>query len=464
MTFLRPRDPPRREAFVSEPLLELAMLVQRETGIVIEDNQLGRLQAVADSVAPEMSTAELVTELDDSASGRQLLGGLIDEVTVQQTYFFRESYELRSVDWRLLMEAARTRGEAVRVWVPGCASGEDAYTLAMLAIEASDTRQTPVTILGTDVASTAIESALAGAYSARSVRKVPSALRERYFETSGMTHLLREPVKSMVGFRGHNLVTDPSPPPGEAPFDVIACRNVLIYFDNETVRRVVASLEAALRPGGELILGAADRLTGTTARLAGAPVKVGYDRRSSRASGRKLRRPLGLPEADTGSEASAEELGTPLTDPQAPSAAGDLSRRRVGDRVAEAMWAADAGDFDRTIEITTEVLDADPLNADAFFARGVAELGLEDANAAVTSLRRSLYTDPFFGLAAFELGRAHEAAGNPDAAQRSYERALRTLDPADGRHRAIIDQVEMGEVAAACRLRLASRATAKRSV
>jgi chemotaxis protein methyltransferase CheR len=446
---------------VTAPLVELAMLVKLETGIVIKDNQLDRLEAVADSIAPEMGTGELLRALAEPASGQQLLDRLIDEVTIKQTYFFREAYELGAVDWSLLFAEARARGEAVRVWVPGCASGEDAYTLAMLAIEGSDAIDTPVTILGTDVASSAIESALAGAYSARSVRKVPSALRERYFEASGVKHLLLEPVKSMVAFRRHNLVTEPSPPPGEAPFDVIACRNVLIYFDNETVQRVVASLEAALRPGGELILGAADRLTGTTARLAGAPVKVGYDRRGSRASGRKLRRPLGLPEADPGSEASVEEFESPLLDPQAPSAAGDLSRRRIGDRVEEAMWAADAGDFDRTIEITTEVLAADPLNADAFFARGVAELGLEDATAAVTSLRRSLYTDPFFGLAAFELGRAHDAAGDRDAAQRSYERALRTLDPADGRHRAIIDQVEMGEVAAACRLRLASGAAAR---
>lgn len=446
---------------MTAPLVELAMLVKLETGIVIKDNQLDRLEAVADSIAPEMGTGELLGALAEPASGQRLLDRLIDEVTIKQTYFFREAYELGAVDWSVLFGEARARGEAVRVWVPGCASGEDAYTLAMLAIEGSDANETPVTILGTDVASTAIASALAGAYSARSVRKVPSALRERYFEASGMKHLLLEPVKSMVAFRRHNLVTDPFPPPGEAPFDVIACRNVLIYFDNETVQRVVASLERALRPGGELIFGAADRLTGTTARLAGAPVKVGYDRRLKPARTGKLRRPLGLPEAGPDLDDSAGVPAAPVPDQEIPSADDDLRRRRIGDRVEEAMWAADAGDFDRTIEITTEVLAADPLNADAFFARGVAELGLEDAGAAVTSLRRSLYTDPFFGLAAFELGRAHDAAGDRDAAQRSYERALRTLDPADGRHRAIIDQVEMGEVAAACRLRLASGAAAR---
>lgn len=436
---------------MTEPLVEIAALVKHETGIVVKDAQLARLEAIARKVAPGMSPSEFLAELADPASGQALLSLLVDQVTVQQTYFFRTAHELRSVDWNLLLRQARAAGdETVRVWVPGCASGADAYTLAMLAIDAFGLSETPVTILGTDVASTAIESALAGIYSARSVRKVPPALREQHFTKKGTKYVIREPIKSMVEFRRHNLVTEPSPPRGEAPFDVIACRNVLIYFDNDTVQRVIASLEAALRPGGELILGAADRLTGTTARLAGVPVKLTSDRRRMRqAKGRKLRRPLGLPQVDPAMEASEEEWKAPPRDADGP-------RRRINDRVEEAMRAADAGDFDQTLEITTKVLESDPLNADAFFVRGLAELGLEDAEAAVTSLRRSLYIDPSFGLAAFELGCAHDAAGDRAAAQRGYQRALRTLAPADGRHRAITDQVEMGEVAAACRLRLDS--------
>jgi predicted TPR repeat methyltransferase len=72
----------------------------------------------------------------------------------------------------------------------------------------------------------------------------------------------------------------------------------------------------------------------------------------------------------------------------------------------------------------------------------------------VTSFRRALYVDPSFGLAAFKLGRAHDASGERAAARRAYERALRALDPEDERHRLILDQVDLGDVAAACRVRL----------
>ena len=84
----------------------------------------------------------------------------------------------------------------------------------------------------------------------------------------------------------------------------------------------------------------------------------------------------------------------------------------------------------------------------------MAELGLGHASAAVSSLRRALYVDPAFGLAAFKLGRAHEARGNAVAAARAYEQALRTVDSTDARHDQILGQVDVGDVAAACALRL----------
>ena len=84
----------------------------------------------------------------------------------------------------------------------------------------------------------------------------------------------------------------------------------------------------------------------------------------------------------------------------------------------------------------------------------LAELGLGDAAAAIRSFRRALYLDPSFGLAAFELGRAHDALGDHKAGRRSYEQALRPLDPEDDRHRVILDQVDLADVVAACRARL----------
>jgi tetratricopeptide (TPR) repeat protein len=96
------------------------------------------------------------------------------------------------------------------------------------------------------------------------------------------------------------------------------------------------------------------------------------------------------------------------------------------------------------------------LNADAYFVRGLVELESGLTLDAVSSLRRALYLDPSFGLAAFTLGRAYDAEGDRAAARRSYRQALRALDPSDDRHEPILAQVDLGDVAAACRARLAA--------
>jgi tetratricopeptide (TPR) repeat protein len=100
------------------------------------------------------------------------------------------------------------------------------------------------------------------------------------------------------------------------------------------------------------------------------------------------------------------------------------------------------------------VLADDPLDADAHFVHGLVTLEAGEPAMAVAALRRALYADPAFSVAALFLGRAHDALGDPRAARRAYERVLRTLDPADDRHELILQQVDIGDVAAACRARL----------
>jgi len=424
-------------------IAEVAAIVKRETGMAIKESQYPALEASLRRVDPELGAEGFLAELGGSAPRVSLLARLVDEVTVQETYFFRELRELEAIDWWLLLQAARESGAgSVRVWVAACATGEEAYSLAILASEALGRESTPVTILATDVSSGALARAAAGdGYSERSVRNLSPELRQRYLSRDGGRYAVRGQLKSLVRFRHHNLVSDPSPPLGEVPFDVVACRNVLIYFDQPTVQGVMRSLERAVRPDGHLILGAADRLTGTPDGLGPAGAPAPERRRHVRK--RRLRRPLGLPPKPD------EEAAPPV-----PPTAEAGPRRRSEDRIDEALAAADGGDLGQALAIVEALLAKDALMADAHFVRGLVELERGDARGAVTSLRRCLYVDPSFGLAAFELGRAQEALGDERAARRAYEQALRTLDPGDDRHQAILDQVDLGDVAAACAARL----------
>jgi chemotaxis methyl-accepting protein methylase len=425
-------------------LADVAAIVRQETGMVIKEAQFPALAAALKRVAPGLGPGALVAELRRGAAPGALLARLVDEVTVQETYFFRELRELEAIDWRRLLDGARESGSGtVRVWVAACATGEEAYSLAILAGEALGTGATPVTILATDISAAALRRAAAGdGYSERSVRNLTPDLRRRYLSREGDRYAVRDNLRRLVRFRHHNLISDPAPPLGEVPFDLVSCRNVLIYFDPSAGQEVLRSLERAVRPEGHLILGAADRLGGAVDGLS-VDRQAPTERRGRRRGARQLRRPLGLPPKPDDDPA-----------PPASAVAGEMPRRRRDDRIDAALEAADDGELERALGIVEGLLAEDVLLADAYFVRGLVELERGDPRAAVASLRRCLYVDPSFGLAAFELGRAQEAVGDGRAARRAYEQALRTLDPEDGRHQAILDQVDLGDVAAACAARL----------
>ncbi len=414
-----------------DPLAHVAELVSRESGIVISAAQRGSLTAAIARVAPGLTAGQL---LADGCSADRL-ERLIDEVTVRETFFFRHRAELDTIDWRMALQAARARGtEVVRVWVAGCASGEEAYTIAILACEAFGSAAPPVRILATDIAPTALVQARRGRYGTRAVRTLDQALRLRYFSVESRTLCVGRPLRALVEVRRHNLVRDSIPPVGAPPFDLILCRNVLIYFDRSTVDRVIAQLEAALWPSGRLVLGAADRLS-----------------REPRRSGHRRPSTAPLPRAATTSRPTSPRARKLPAGGSAPLAFAIGDGRR--ERLSSARRAADRGDLDVALQIVSDALATDPLDAEAHFIMGVAELARDRPRAAVGSLRRALYMDPTSGVAAFKLARAHDSLGESGPARRAYEQALRILE-LDVKERPVAEARDLAEVSTACRARL----------
>jgi chemotaxis protein methyltransferase CheR len=425
---------------VSGHLDAVADLVERESGIRTKESQLGALAAALGRVSPGMDAARFLAALNDPSERGTLLGRLIDEVAIQETFFMREPRELEAIDWHQLLAVARSRGaEQVTVWASACASGEEAYSLAMLAAEAFGDARPPISILATDVSDRALRRAEEAVYSERSMHDVSEAQRRRFFTQAGRRSKVGEQLRAMVRFAKHNLVGGQATPLGEGPFDLILCRNVLIYFSAKTVEAVVTSLESGLRPGGQLILGASDRLSSSAQRLAGiaAPPPgptVPATSRVPRGQRRQLRKPLGR----------ADRRG-----------AAPTARAAEKGSVQRALRAADAGEYEAALELTKGVLAGDPLDAEAYFVRGLTELAGGDTGSAIGSLRRALYIDPTFALAAFQLGRAWDARGEARAARRAYAQALRALDQDVARHPDLAALVGLGDLAAACRARLA---------
>jgi len=411
-------------AAMNAALNEISDLLSQETGIMLPAARQTSLRAALRRAAPEFDSAGFLRATSDPACRRDLLERLIDEVTIKETTFLRDRGQLQAIDWHGLLRRARDAGSrAIRVWSVGCASGEEPYTLALLAQEAFAPAQAPVDVLGTDIAGNALVAAAAGRYRERAVQALEAPLRGRYLDReSDGSYLVGGRLRELVRFRRHNLAKDPIPPAGEVGFDLIACRNVLIYFRQELVTRVIEALERSLHPGGMLLLGAADALKRTTTQPARAAVRSHGPLRSGDGP---LRRPL--------------QRKPPRSHEQ---------------RLTAAIGAADRGDRDGALTQVATLLADNPLDAEAHFVQGLVLLEAGDPASAAAALRRALFADASFALAAFTLGRAYDVLGDGPAARRCYEQVLRTLHPEDHGHDLILRQVDLGDIAAACRVRL----------
>jgi chemotaxis protein methyltransferase CheR len=414
---------------VNRALADVAELIRQATGIALPASREAALRGAVNRAAPGMAPDEFVRAISDPVSSRGLFDRLIDEITIQETSFLRDPSQLDALAWHSLLrtgELASARTGTIRVWSVGCATGEEVYTLALLATEAFAPQRPPVDVLGTDISRAALAAAEAGRYRDRAVRGLSPAQRLRFLDRHpDGTYLVGHDLRKHVRFRRHNIVRDSVPPTGEAPFHAIVCRNLLIYFEPAVVARVIAQLERSLCPGGMLVLGAADALL----RTGGPPVEQ-HTRPGLALTPppkRVLRRPLGR----------------------------GLTREQ---RLTAALAAADEGDRSTALAHVASLLAEDPLDGDAYFIQGLVTLEAGDPAAAAVALRRALYADTAFALAAFTLGRAYDTLGDNAAAKRAYQQALRTLNPDDNRHELLLQQIDIGDIAAACRARLGGRA------
>lgn len=210
------------------------------------------------------SLAEYYCYLKFAPGGEAERQRFIPLITNNETYFFREAAQFAlladEVLPRLKEEKLARRERVIRILCAGCSSGEEAYSLAMALREAGHFAwDWEVEVVGVDLDPRAVDAARRGIYGERSFRAVDPGLWERYLKPSGDLHVVRDMVRKWTRFVQGNLLEAASLPPG--PFDIVFCRNVLIYFDAETMGRVVRNLGSLQREGGLLFLGHSESLS-----------------------------------------------------------------------------------------------------------------------------------------------------------------------------------------------------------
>lgn len=242
----------------------LTRKISREAGLTLDaykDKCLRRRIAVRMRACGAHTFSDYQRVLDQSPAEYERLK---DAITINVTRFYRNADTWNLLRAGLLQEVCAGDSGEVRVWSAGCSSGEEPYTLAILMADHFDRQSRPerfgrVTVDATDIDRQCLERAQAGRYRRDSLGDVPADLARTYFEDEGDECRVIERVRRRVVVRTLDLSSEPPP---RSNYQLILCRNVVIYFERATQERVFLAFAEALAPGGILVLGKVETLFG----------------------------------------------------------------------------------------------------------------------------------------------------------------------------------------------------------
>jgi len=409
---------------------ELCAFVSSRTGIELSRGGIDRaLDAYATRRQKELSlTLPAYLGLLASDRGAGEFERLVNSITVGYTWFFRDPGQLAAIE--ALFSSDLGRPGKVRTWIPACSTGEDAYSLAFMA-ERADRE---VEILGTDLNTHSVEHARRGIYGTWSVRDMDPRFAANLTRRRDRSFEVATRFRQQVSFAAHNLMERSPMPANGAGWDIVLCRNVLIYFDRDTSRRVLEMLTRSLAPGGYLVLGASEVVcevpSGLDARYVGGRLVF---RKSDPATSAVvpvapvafdwLIEPASVPqEAELFSALPATGKALESTPPPAPGPSEVELELARGHRLLE------AGDVAQARLAYLAALNRDRNRADTHLYAGVARYLCGEIELALHDLRAALFLDESLWPAAFYLALCHENSGHPSEALQSYQHVLRVHD------------------------------------
>ena len=450
--------------------------IGRHTGLQFDDARLGFLSEVLQRRLTRLARsgeAYLHALEHDPPQGE--IGALAREVTVAETYFFRNGDQFRALAERVLPERMQLErpGRTLSLLSAGCASGEEAYSLAITAREAVPDPAWDIRIRAVDLNPAGLEKAARGRYSAWALRDTPPAEQRRWFRPDGADMILDDKIRRAVRFEARNLAAEDPELWCPGAYDVVFCRNVLMYFTPERMEAVIGRIAQALAPGGFLFLGHAETLRGVSddfhlchthetfyyQRKDGAqpvvrrpPVPAGVDRAVATiveydgawvdAICTASERVATLVPGSDVRAAPAPRLGSgpgfDLLRHERFAEALSHVQARPSERVAdpdvlllEAMLLTHGGQLAAAEIACRSLLAIDELNAGAHYVLALCREHSGDGAAAAEHDRVAAYLDPGFAMPRLHLGLMARRVGDREAARRELTQALFLLERED---------------------------------
>ncbi len=243
--------------------------LRRVSGIALAENKQYLVEVRLRRIMQDMGLGNLteLVELLQLPSNRALRSQVVDAMTTNETYWFRDQYPFESLRQTLLPELlARADHTPVRIWSAACSTGQEPFSISIAAEECyhSGAESRPVEIVATDLSSRVLGQALAAEYDQLAItRGLDDSQVRDYFQRSadGASWRLKPHLQERVSFRALNLLDSYA---SLGQFDLIFCRNVLIYFDSDAKQDILRRLHRALKPNGILFLGASEGVANLT--------------------------------------------------------------------------------------------------------------------------------------------------------------------------------------------------------
>ena len=367
--------------------------------------------------------------LADGRRGSQEMERLIAQLTIGETYFFRDPEQFAALRDVILPDILQRKkaSKELRIWSAGCATGAEPYSLAILLERdlAKHIAGWQIHIYATDLNQSFLTQAAAGKFRAWALRSIPDEVKRDCFTQEGRTWAIHPRYKQWISFHQLNLVGTQFPTPADpsALFDLILCRNVMIYFTPEVRRRLVGTFHQLLENQGWLVVGGSEHDSETYQAF-----------RSLDAVGTKLYQKVLVPPLPMKRAPEPERLPPAgVVPPPRPRATPVEPARETPPKppptdMEGLLQLADRGDWQGAAEYSHRLLAQDLLIPASHFYQALIFENLGIPAASERSLRQAIYLDRNFALAHYHLGLALKRAHNTPGAQRSFRNVLKVLD------------------------------------
>jgi chemotaxis protein methyltransferase CheR len=236
-----------------EDYQQFIMQIKKKTGIDLSLYKEAQMKRRLTSFYEKKGFSSFQDFYKELNQNQGLLNEFLDRITINVSEFYRNFKRWEILETKILPKILQSNRNP-KIWSAACSTGEEPYTLAMILSRLLPHKE--IQILATDIDENAIIRAKMGQYQERSLNEVPDMIKKKYFKQNGDIYQVTDEIKRMVSFKKHNLLRDPY----GGPYDLIVCRNVLIYFTEDAKNQIYHKFSQALRKDGIFFVGSTEQI------------------------------------------------------------------------------------------------------------------------------------------------------------------------------------------------------------